>query len=81
LWQASGLENGRPQAHIRRMMRAAIFLGVLFAGTAAFLFRFDVSAIAGKSGAPDIYRLDRWTGSVVLCQVSAVAPSNVDCKP
>jgi hypothetical protein len=51
---------------------AIVIVGVIFAATAAFLFRWEVH----DSG---VVRLDRWTGTISICQ-ARVTPGPLECN-
>ena len=76
LWRRNKLVNERSPAHIRRMGQStAIIIGaVLIAAAILFVFRYEMAS-------PGVMLLDRWTGSVVLCNVGNDRPTTADCDP
>jgi hypothetical protein len=53
---------------IARLIRLAIFLGILF--SFAWMFRWEL----GTTSATDTYiKLDRWTGTIYGCEIRAIA--------
>jgi hypothetical protein len=73
LWQGWMLENGPFQAHTKGMnIPTGIIVGFLIlAATGAVLFRWELQILPN----PVVFRLDRWTGQVVIC---SWPPSSAD---
>ena len=53
----------------------AIVIGAaLIAAAILVVFRWEIAS-------PGVMRLDRWTGSIVLCKSSNQRPEKADCEP
>jgi hypothetical protein len=62
-------------------MPTAILLGALaIAATLAFVFRWEVT-IRVDRGAESVFRLDRWSGTIVPCKRKVIGEGIVyDCE-
>jgi hypothetical protein len=49
-----------------RIPLAIVIAGLLIAGAILIAFRWQISAATGV-----VYRLDRWTGSVIVCDLNS----------
>jgi hypothetical protein len=52
----------------------------IIAAAIAVLFRWEMVVMGGGVGTNGIYRLDRWTGAIVECQISDLKPAAADCN-
>jgi hypothetical protein len=76
LWQGSGLEKGRAGAHIRRMAQSiAIVIGAGLIALAILVTNHWAIMPGGSNSIAATIRLNRWTGAIDVCSISAKSPS------
>jgi len=60
---------------IARLIRLAIFLGILF--SFAWMFRWDIGSTATTESYASFTKLDRWTGTAYACVFQPIALDGV----